>query len=356
MDSRVADAPVRAQSWRAVVAPYERTSNWRAGLQLAITWIALGLVFALMYQMMLRSAWLPLVLAVPAGLLLVRTFIVMHDCAHGSFFTSRRANGALGWLCGVITMTPFAQWRRDHARHHASSGDLDRRGHGDVPTLTLREYHALSRGARFRYRLLRHPAVLLGFGPLHMIVTQRVRPPGTKLGDPDTRSVWSTNVGIVALAVVCVLTLGWSALLLVYLPAIYFAAAVGIWLFYVQHQFEQTYWVPHSEWNYLTASIRGSSYLRLPRVLAWFTGDIGVHHVHHLSPRIPNYRLQQCHEENVLFHDVTTITVGETWRLFRLALWDEERGSLVSFAAAPRRAASTTPRSYRPPAAGPPPT
>jgi len=325
-----------AKSWRAVVAPYEHASNWRALLQLATTWTAIGLVFTAMYQAMLRSAWLPLALAAPAGLLLVRLFIVMHDCAHGSFFSSRRANGAVGWACGVLTLTPFAQWRRDHARHHASSGDLDRRGHGDVPTLTLREYKALSRAARWRYRLMRHPAVLLGLGPLHLIFSQRIRPPGTALRHPDTRSIWSTNVAIAGLAVLCGETLGWSPLLFVYLPAIYFAAAVGIWLFYVQHQFEQTYWVPHAEWSYFTSSMRGSSYLRLPRVLAWFTGDIGVHHVHHLSPRIPNYLLQQCHEENVLFHGVTTITIGQTWHLFNLALWDEGRGSLISFATASR--------------------
>ena len=325
------------RKWRAVVAPYERASDGRAVLQLVTTWTLLGIVFALMYHAMTTAPWLTVVLVIPAALLLVRTFIIMHDCAHGSFFSSRAANGVVGWLCGLLTVTPFAQWRRDHAQHHASSGDLDRRGHGDVRTLTVREYAELSLGARWRYRLMRHPAVLLGLGPLHLILAQRIRPPHTPLRDPQTRSVWSTNLGIAAVAVFSGLTLGWSSLLFVYLPAIYLAAMVGIWLFYVQHQFENAYWVPHVKWDYLTASIRGSSYLRLPRVLAWFTGDIGVHHVHHLSPRIPNYRLQRCHDENALFHEVTTITLTESWRLFRLALWDEDRHCLISFAAASDR-------------------
>jgi omega-6 fatty acid desaturase (delta-12 desaturase) len=291
-------------------------------------------VLALMYRATSLSYWISLPIAIPAGLLLVRTFIIMHDCAHGSFFSSRRLNEVVGWICGVLTVTPFTQWRRDHALHHASSGDLDRRGHGDVKTLTVREYHSLSRDGRWRYRILRHPAVLLGLGPLHLIFTQRIRPPGTPLGDPQTRSVWSTNVGIVSLAMLCGYAFGWRVVFLTYGPAIYFGAAVGIFLFYVQHQFEATYWVSHADWDYLTASIQGSSYLKLPSLLAWFTGDIGVHHVHHLSPRIPNYRLRRCHEENALFHGVTTITLRDSWRLLRLSLWDEERTCLISFDAA----------------------
>lgn len=327
----------RGKEWRAVVAPYERARDGRALLQLTTTCTLLGLAFAAMHLALSISAWLSLALAIPAALLLVRMFIIMHDCAHGSFFSSRRANGFVGWLCGVLTLTPFAQWRHDHAQHHASSGDLDRRGHGDVPTLTVREYNVLSRSARWRYRVMRHPLFLLGIGPLHMMLVQRIRPPHTPLRDPQTRSVWSTNIGIACVAILWGQTLGWHSLLLVYLPAIYIAAMVGIWLFFVQHQFENTYWAPHSEWDYLTASIRGSSYLRLPRVLAWLTGNIGVHHVHHLSPRIPNYMLQRCHDENVLFHDVVTIRFGDSWRLFRLALWDEQRDSLISFAAASER-------------------
>jgi omega-6 fatty acid desaturase (delta-12 desaturase) len=278
------------------------------------------------------SVWIALALAAPAAGLFVRTFIVMHDCGHGSFFRSRKLNGLVGWIAGVVTLTPFEQWRRDHARHHASSGDLNRRGHGDVKTLTAREFAALSKKAQWGYRLLRHPVVLFGFGPLHLIFTQRICPRGTPLLGPERRSVWSTNVGIAFLLIGFAWLSGWRMLVLVYLPAIYLAAAVGIWLFYVQHQFEATYWQPHADWDYLTASIRGSSYLKLPSVLRWFTGDIGVHHVHHLSPRIPNYRLRRCHDENGVFHEVTTMTARDTVRTLRLALWDEDRQRLVSFA------------------------
>jgi omega-6 fatty acid desaturase (delta-12 desaturase) len=331
MTRSIVDALASPKRWRQIVTPYERSSNARASLQLASTWIPLVATFWLMQRALSVSLWLMLPLALPAAGLLVRTFIIMHDCGHGSFFASRKLNGAVGWIAGVMTLTPFAQWRRDHAMHHASSGDLDRRGHGDVKTLTVREFRALTPHRRLGYRLMRHPAVLLGLGPLYLMLTQRIRPSGTPLSDPETRSVWSTNAGIVCALGAVAWLVGWRAALLIYLPAIYLAAAAGIWLFYVQHQFEGTYWQPHHEWDYLTASIRGSSYLKLPAVLRWFTGDIGVHHVHHLSPRIPNYRLRRCHDENRVFDDVTTLTAADTLRTFRLALWDEDRGRLIAF-------------------------
>ena len=326
-----------SRHWRAIVRPYEaRRNDARAALQLAITWIPLALVFALMARALRFGGAIGVILdfalVLPAAGLLVRTFILMHDCAHGSFLSRRRFNDAIGWLSGVITLTPYAQWRRDHALHHASAGDLDRRGHGDVRTLTVREYQALGWSARRRYRLLRHPVVLLVLGPLHIIFTQRIRPAGTPLSDPQTRSVWSTNLAIATLLALLIRAVGWRVVGLTYFPAIYVAAGLGIWLFYVQHQFDNTYWVAHPDWDYLTAAIRGSSYLRLPRVLRWFTGDIGVHHVHHLSPRIPNYELQRCHDENALFHDVTVLTWRDALGVFRLSLWDEERSLLVGFA------------------------
>jgi acyl-lipid omega-6 desaturase (Delta-12 desaturase) len=318
--------------WRAIVQKYERRSDGRAAYQLITTWLALALLFACIYRAALVFVPLALVLALPAAGLLVRTFIIMHDCAHGSFLSSRKLNDGIGWIAGVVTFTPFAQWRRDHALHHASSGDLDRRGHGDVRTLTVREFRALPRAAQWRYRLLRHPAVLLLFGPLHLIFTQRIRPPGTPLSDPQTRSVWSTNLGIVGCLAFFVHLIGWRLVALTFFPALYLAAAGGIWLFYVQHQFDTTYWAPHPDWDYFTAALSGSSYLRLPLALRWFTGDIGVHHVHHLSPRIPNYQLQRCHDENPIFHRVTTLNWRDGFRAFRLSLWDEEQSRLVGFA------------------------
>jgi omega-6 fatty acid desaturase (delta-12 desaturase) len=320
------------EDWRSVVARYQRPDTRRAVTQLATTLLPLAAVFVLMYQSFASSYWwVTLMLAVPAAGLLVRTFIIMHDCAHGSFLASKRANTAIGWMTGVLTMTPFGQWRHDHSLHHASSGDLDRRGHGDVETLTVREYQALSRRARLRYRLMRNPLVLFGLGPIHFILMNRIPPRGAGATPRQRRSVWGTNALLLALVAAATAWVGLPAVLLVYGPAMYIAAAAGIWLFYVQHQFEGTYWKQHAEWDYATSAIRGSSYLELPAVLRWFTGSIGLHHVHHLGPRIPNYALKRCHEENALFHEVTTLTLAQSVRTLRLTLWDETRQQLVGF-------------------------
>jgi omega-6 fatty acid desaturase (delta-12 desaturase) len=329
--------------WQPIVARYQRSSVARAVAQMITTLVPLAAVFCAMYLLLSVSVWLTLLLALPAAGFLVRTFIIMHDCAHGSFFASKRANGIVGWITGVLTVTPFGQWRHEHALHHASSGDLNRRGHGDVDTLTVREYAALSRGARLRYRLVRNPFILFGLGPIHFVLMNRVPPRGNDAQAKRGRvSVWSTNVAVAALYVGASLWIGWGAALLIYGSAMYLAAAAGIWLFYVQHQFEGTYWQEHAEWDYATSAIRGSSYLRLPAVLRWFTGSIGVHHVHHLGPRIPNYALLRCHEENTLFHDVTVITLAQSVRTLRLTLWDEDRQQLVGFRDAGRACAMGT--------------
>jgi omega-6 fatty acid desaturase (delta-12 desaturase) len=327
-----------ANGWKSVVARYQRPDTRSAVTQLLTTLVPLAAVLALMYQATAVSHWITLLLALPAAGLLVRTFIIMHDCAHGSFLPSKRANTIIGWITGVLTMTPFGQWRHDHSLHHASSGDLDRRGHGDVPTLTVREYQALPRGARLRYRLLRNPFVLFGLGPIHWILTNRIPPRGPDVSARQLRSVWGTNALIVAVVIAVVAWVGLPAFLLVYGVPMYIAAAAGIWLFYVQHQFEGTYWREHAEWDYAPSAIRGSSYLKLPAVLDWFTGSIGLHHVHHLGPRIPNYALNRCHADNPLFHDVTTLTLAQSVRTLRLTLWDESRQQLVGFREAARAA------------------
>ncbi len=317
--------------WRAIVSRYQRPDPRRAATQMATTFIPLAAAFYLMYRSLALPYWTTLLLAIPAGCLLVRTFIIMHDCAHGSFFPWKRANTIVGWITGVLTMTPFSQWRHDHSLHHASSGDLDRRGHGDVETMTVREYSALSRGGRLRYRLIRNPLVLFGLGPIHWVLTNRIPPRGDAATERQRASVWATNAVILALFAAVALWIGWRAVFLIYTPAMYLAAAAGIWLFYVQHQFEGTYWKQHAEWDYATSAIRGSSYLKLPAVLRWVTGSIGLHHVHHLGPRIPNYALKRCHEENALFHDVTILTLAQSVRTLRLTLWDETRQQLVGF-------------------------
>jgi omega-6 fatty acid desaturase (delta-12 desaturase) len=268
---------------------------------------------------------------VAAGLL-VRTFIIMHDCAHGSFLPWPRLNDALGFVTGVLTVTPFTQWRRDHALHHASSGDLDRRGHGDVPTLTVAEYRALSPGKQRHYRFVRHPLTLLLLGPLHLMLNQRIRGKSKATKTKQVISVWATNAAIAAAAAAAIWAWGAKAVLLVYLPAMYVAASVGIWLFYVQHQFEDAYWEDHGQWDYATAAITGSSHLRLHPVLGWFSGNIGLHHVHHIGPRIPNYRLQQAHESHPVFNEAPVLTIGMGMRTLRLALFDEEQKRLVRFA------------------------
>ena len=317
--------------WREIVARYQRTEVHRAIWQLIATLGPLAGLFALMAWSLALPYWVTLLLAIPTAGFLVRTFIIMHDCAHSSFLPWRVANDWIGAFTGYLTLTPFHQWRRDHAIHHASSGDLDRRGHGDVDTITVREYLALSPSGKFRYRMKRHPVALLLVGPLWLMYSQRFRPRSKATKDKQISSVLWTNVAIVAtIAAAFLLGVG-PELLLVYFPVIYISGSAGVFLFYVQHQYEDTYWERHGEWNYATASIAGSSYLKLPAPLMWITGNIGLHHVHHLGPKIPNYRLQQAHDENPFFHDVTVLTLKDTGRALTLALWDEEQNKLVSF-------------------------
>jgi omega-6 fatty acid desaturase (delta-12 desaturase) len=272
--------------------------------------------------------WVTLALAVVASGFLVRIFIIQHDCGHGSFLPSKQASEIIGSICGLLTLTPFHQWRHDHALHHASTGDLDRRGHGDVHTLTVTEYLQLSEWQRLRYRIFRHPLAMLLIGPIStFIVSHRfVLPDG---GPRERRSVYATNAAILIIGVAMSVWLGVWAYLSIFLPVTLIAGMAAIWLFYCQHQFEDTYWAKHGDWNYETAALEGSSYFRLPRVLQWFTGNIGFHHVHHLSPRIPNYNLEACHNAHPRLQQVTTITIRSSLQAFTLKLWDEERAQLV---------------------------
>ena len=317
--------------WRRVVEPYVGPNARRASFQLATTLVPLAMTIWLIHAAMSWSLLAALLLAIPAAGLIVRTFIFMHDCAHGSFFPSRTVNDAVGFVTGVLTLTPFAQWRRDHALHHASSGDLDRRGHGDVPTLTVREYMEKSRWERLMYRVTRHPLLLLLGGPFYLGITQRIPSPGAAAGARQNKSVWTTNIAIGFVLAAAVMLVGWKSVLVAYLVPYYIAAMVGVWLFYVQHQFEDAYWESHDDWDYVTAALQGSSHLRLSPVLRWFTGSIGLHHVHHVAPRIPNYRLQRCHDENELFQRSPVVTFSSGMTALRLALWDEDRRRLVRF-------------------------
>ena len=318
--------------WKGIVARYQGADVLRSLFQLISTLALLVATLWVMQWAMGRHTWVIVVLALPAAGLFVRTFIIMHDCAHGSFLPWPKVNDAVGFLTGVLTLTPFYQWRRDHALHHASSGDLDRRGYGDILTLTVSEYLSRTSWGRLRYRVFRSPAFLLGVGPLQMIVLQRLpRKDEKAVKGRQIASVWSTNVAIAGLVTTFILLLGFKSVVFVWLPIFYIAAAAGILLFYLQHQFEDAYWEQHKNWDYAEAAVMGSSYFRLPAVLQWFTGNIGLHHVHHLGPRIPNYRLQKAHDENPLFHAAPVMTMRETWRCFRLTLWDEQQRRLVRF-------------------------
>ena len=317
--------------WRRAVEPYMRPDARRAWLQLVTTLGPLALLMWAIHSALDWSTALALVLALPTAGFLVRTFIVMHDCAHGSFFASRVMNDAVGMTTGVLTLTAFTQWRRDHALHHASSGDLDRRGHGDVPTLTVREYLSKSPRARFGYRVIRHPLLLLFGGPFHLAIGQRLRGRSLATGTPQVRSVWLTNTAIAALLAIAFMTVGWKSLVFAYAIPYYIAAMAGVWLFYVQHQFEDAYWTRHGDWDYVEAALRGSSHLQLPAVLQWFTGSIGLHHVHHVAPRVPNYHLQSCNAASEVFDKSPVITLRSGTAALRLALWDEDRQRLVGF-------------------------
>jgi acyl-lipid omega-6 desaturase (Delta-12 desaturase) len=332
--------------WHEALASYAQPRLWRSLLDIATSVIPYLALSVLMYMTLGVSPLLTLVLAVPTAGFLVRTFILFHDCAHGSLLPSKRANAYLGRFLGLFVLAPFRRWRHDHAVHHATSGDLERRGVGDVLTLTVSEYWARSPRGRFGYRALRNPLVMFGVGPvIAMIVGPRV---ATRSQRPRLRhSVLGTDVALLAVVAGLCWLMGWRGFLLVWAPPALLAGSVGIWLFYVQHQFEDAYWESAEDWSYADAALRGSSYLNLPKVLQFFTGNIGLHHVHHLNARIPNYNLQRAHDENPMFHSVPTLSLWDGLRAVQLKLWDDESGKLVTFSQArakhlARPAVSTT--------------
>ena len=298
-------------------------------------------LWVLMYFALGISYLLVLAIAVPASGFLVRSFIVFHDCAHGSFLPWRRANAWLGTVIALLVFTPFARWRRDHVKHHATAGDLDRRGFGDVPTLTVAEYESRTWRGHLAYRLFRNPLIMFGLGPVYSMVWQ----PRffKKTEDPKIkRSTMTTNLALVlAVGGICWL-IGWQAFVLIELPLIAIGGAGGIWLFFVQHQFESTYWERSGQWSYAEAALRGSSYLRLNKILQFFSGNIGLHHVHHLHPKIPNYYLQRAHDRDPVFSTVPHVSLWEGLKAVRLKLWDEDNARLVSWSDLRRKARPAT--------------
>jgi omega-6 fatty acid desaturase (delta-12 desaturase) len=324
---------LRCPSWKDTLAPYAQPCLGRSVLDVATSVVPYLALCVLMYLALEVSYLLALALAIPASGFLVRTYIVFHDCTHGSFLPSKRANAWLGMSLGLLLFTAFASWRHGHAVHHATAGDLDRRGVGDVATRSVAEFRAMTPRARLGYRLYRNPFVMFCLGPiLGMIVQARLVPAASR--PRIKRAIIATNVALaVLIAALCAL-IGWQEYLLVQAPLVVLAGGTGIWLFYVQHQFEDAYWETGADWSYADAALHGSSYLKLPKVLQFFTGNIGLHHVHHLSARIPNYNLQRAHDDNPIFHAVPTLSFADGIRAVRLKLYDEDRRRMVTFAQA----------------------
>jgi acyl-lipid omega-6 desaturase (Delta-12 desaturase) len=321
-----------ARAWTQILARYREPSPVRSTVELVLTAGLFVLLWTLMWEALGVSYWLCLALAVPGAGLLVRLFMIQHDCGHGSFFRHRSANDWVGRAIGVLTLTPYDFWRRAHAIHHASSGNLERRGTGDVDTLTVREYLALSSWRRFGYRLYRSPVVMFGLGPAYMFILKHRLPVGLmRAGWRPWGSTMATNVAIVLVVGAIMWLVGVGPFLRVHLPVALLAASIGVWLFYVQHQFEDTFWAPEETWSLHEAALHGSSHYDLPAVLRWFTANIGVHHVHHLCSRIPCYRLPQVLRDYPELGAVGRLTLTQSLGCVRLVLWDESRRRLISF-------------------------
>ncbi|MGE5236779.1 MAG: fatty acid desaturase [Acidobacteriota bacterium] len=324
-------------TWRQAVAAYQSPDLRRSLWQVCNSVIPYLALWYLAYRLLDVSYWLTLAVSVLAAGFMVRVFIIFHDCGHGSFFKSRKANDVLGFVTGILTFTPYFDWRAEHARHHATAGDLDRRGFGDVWTMTVAEYRAATRWQRMAYRLYRNPLVLFGLGPVYsFLIKQRL--PRRETGRRGALSVHVTNLALVAIYGTLFVTLGFWRTLLVQLPILAIGGAAGIWLFYVQHQFETVYWERREQRDYVAVALEGSSLYALPRVLQWFSGNIGFHHIHHLSPAIPNYRLPKCYREQPLFQKVDRLTLWSSLRSLRLRLYDEESRRLIGFRQGLRRA------------------
>lgn len=331
MKNTASEAP-RGKTWPSALASYREARIGTAAWELGITLLPFLVIWTVSVLLVHFGYWFGLILIVPAAGFLVRLFMIQHDCGHGSFFGRRRVDDWTGRILGVLTLTPYDCWRRAHAKHHASAGNLDDRGDGDIKTYTVREYAALSSRARLAYRLYRHPLVMFGIGPAWLFLFKQRLPLGMmREGSLPWLSSMGTNAGIA----VVVLAFTWAvspiAFLAVHLPIVLLAGLAGVWLFYVQHQFEDTHWSRPPEWQFQKAALHGASHYVLPPVLRWFSGNIGVHHVHHLASRIPYYRLPEVLKDHPELAEMNRITIGESLRCVPLTLWDEDAGRLVSF-------------------------
>ena len=320
----------KSPPWREAVARYQNPDLKRSLWELTNSVLPFLGMWYLMYRSLEVSYWLTLALAFPAAGFMTRVFIIFHDCGHGSFFKSQRANDWVGTLTGILTLTPYYHWRHNHAIHHASAGNLDRRGVGDVKTLTLEEYQAMPPLKRLGYRIFRNPLLMFTVGAwIVFIVAHRFY--GSKAGKRERFSVHLTNLALLNIILLLSLLIGFKNFLLVEFPILAIATGVGVWLFYVQHNFETTYWERQENWDFASAGLKGSSFYKLPKILQWFSGNIGFHHIHHLNPRIPNYNLPKCHRENAIFHQVKPLTLGGSLKSLGYRVWDEKNHRLVGF-------------------------
>ena len=324
--------PANARQWLAVLTRYRDPSLGRSVFELAATLLPFLMIWALAWWLLAYAPVASFGLALLNGIFLVRLFIIQHDCGHGAFLKQRRVQNWIGRSLGVLTLTPYAVWQRTHAIHHASHGNLDARGIGDVTTLTVAEYQARGRFGRWLYRLYRNPVVLFVLGPAYLFLLQNRLPIGLmRAGWGYWVSAMGTNAMIALVLAALLWAGGWEAVLLIYLPCAISAATIGVWLFYVQHQFEQTHWSKGEDWQLHHAALEGSSHYVLPQPLRWLTGNIGIHHVHHLYSRIPFYRLPEVLRHHATLAEAQRLTIAESFATVRLHLWDEARGKLVSF-------------------------
>lgn len=315
-------------AWQKIVAVYARPDLSRSIWQIANTLIPYFVLFYLALRSVDISLWLTLPLTVLAAGFMVRAFIIFHDCGHGSFFKSQRANEAVGFVTGLLAFTPYHRWRHQHAIHHATSGDLDRRGVGDVYTMTVQEYLEAPWWKKTGYRVMRNPIAMFLVAPVFLFAIVERIPPAK--GKREIASVWWTNLALVLIVTAMILTFGWKAYLVVQLLVLFFGTSVGVWLFYVQHNFEGVYWERHPHWDYFKASLQGSSFYQLPALLQWFTGNIGFHHIHHLGSKIPNYNLDRAYRENPVFH-VEPLTLLSSLRCLKWRLYDETNRRLAGW-------------------------
>jgi omega-6 fatty acid desaturase (delta-12 desaturase) len=327
------------RTWIEVISNYNKPDTGKSIWQIINSLGPYLLLWVAMYYSLRVSYLLTLGLSFVAAGFLVRMFIIFHDCGHGSFFHSAKANRIVGTILGSLVFTPYDRWHLDHAIHHKTVGNLDKRGSGDVWTLTVEEYTKLSRREKLVYRLYRNPLLLFGIGPfLLFLVWFRFTRKG--MGKPERRSVYITNLIILVFTTALILVMGWKAFLMIQLPILYLATVAGVWLFYVQHQFEDVIWTRQEDWDYRKMAMEGSSFLKFPRILQWFSGNIGYHHIHHLSPKIPNYNLERCHRENQMFEEIRPVTFVRSIRTISLRLWHEKTGQLISFRQLKRSPAS----------------